>query len=251
MTQKLNVSFEIKAVSGRKIEGHGSVFRNRDLGGDIVVPGAFNKSLKQHQAEGSMPLMFWMHNPSEVPGVWTAMEEDSKGLAVEGELVDTQLGNEVKTLLQKKAVRGLSIGYRTLDSEYDKDGNLLLKEVDLWEVSIVSLAMNPLAQVEAMKSRLSRDGEYVPSETEMDILQSASRLMSERQFEKLLRDSGCSRKVAATFVAKHYDPSDASSKLEDRLRDAGEVDEAEAAELLKLLTQENDRVWASIFAASR
>lgn len=214
MQQTLNVALEIKSLGARQFEGHGSIFGNIDLGGDVVLPGAFKRTLAAHKKAGALPQMFWMHRPDQVPGVYTDMEEDAKGLYVKGELVDTALGNEMHTLLSRKAVRGLSIGYRTIESEYDKDGNRLLKELDLWEVSLVSLAMNPLAKIEAVKSRLSVDGEYVPTE---------------REFERLLRDAGCSRKVATILVAKLYDPDSISGMLDDRLRDAGAVEgEAEA-----------------------
>lgn len=209
MPQTLNIALELKAMNSREFEGHGSVFGNVDLGGDVVLPGAFKRTLASHKKAGTMPAMFWMHQPDQVPGAWSDMGEDSKGLYVKGELADTQLGNEIHTLLKMKAVRGLSIGYRTVESEYDKDGNRLLKELDLWEVSPVSLAMNPLAKVEAVKARLSVAGEYVPTE---------------REFERLLRDVGCSRKIAATLVAKLYDPDSISGMLDDQ-----QVDEAVAA----------------------
>lgn len=227
MNQKLNVALEIKSLGAREFEGHGSIFGNVDLGGDVVVPGAFRKSLARHKKAGSLPQMFWMHRPDQVPGRWLDMEEDSKGLYVRGELADTPLGQEMHTLLKMKAVRGQSIGYQTVDSEFSKDGIRLLKEVELWEVSLVSLAMNPLAQVEAVKSRLSAFGEYVPTE---------------REFERLLRDAGCSRKVATTLVAKLYDP-ESCGMLDVHQRDVGEVDEAEAA--LKLIEGLTDRYGAA------
>lgn len=214
MKQTLNVPLEIKSLGAREFEGHGSIFGNVDLGGDIVMPGAFKRSLAKHKKDGALPQMFWMHRPDQVPGRWIEMEEDAKGLYVRGELADTQLGNELHTLLKMKAVRGQSIGYQVVESDWTKDGNRLLKEVDLWEVSLVSLAMNPLARVEAVKSRLSASGEYVPTE---------------REFERILRDVGCARKVAATLVAKLYGPDSSSGMLvDDHLRDAGEVDVAEA-----------------------
>lgn len=220
MTQHLSFGLEIKSLSAREFEGYGSIFGNVDLGGDIVMPGAFKRSIAEQKAAGALPQMFWMHQPDQVPGKWTDMQEDKRGLYVKGELADTQLGNEIHTLLKMKAVRGLSIGYQTIESEYDKEGNRKLKEIKLWEVSPVSLAMNPLAQVEAVKARLSRDGEYVPTE---------------REFERILRDAGCSRKVAASLVAKLYDPDYTSGMLDAHLRDAGEVEEEEAAAVLKSL----------------
>lgn len=233
MQQQLSVALEIKSLSAREFEGHGSIFGNVDHGGDIVVPGAFKRSLAAHKKAGSLPQMFWMHQPDKVPGRWLAMEEDSKGLWVHGELADTPLGNEMHTLLKMKAVRGQSIGYRTIDSEYDKAGHLLLKELDLWEVSLVSLAMNPLAQVEGVKSRLSSGGEYVPTE---------------REFERILRDAGCSRKVATTLVAKLYGPESISGMLDDHLREAGEVDPETGAAMLKALNRWTDLVGAAAIA---
>jgi HK97 family phage prohead protease len=208
MRPHLTIPLEIKSLSDREFEGHGSVFKNIDLGGDIVLPGAFKRSLAQHREAKSLPQMFWMHDPSRVPGKWLEMSEDKKGLAVRGVLADTDLGNEIHTLLKMDAVRGLSIGYVTRDQDFDKDGNRLIKEADLWEVSVVSLPMNPLAQVAHVKSRLSAVGEYVPTV---------------REFERVLRDVGCSQKVAKVLISKMFD--DSNETLVEQ-RDADVDDEA-------------------------
>jgi hypothetical protein len=130
---------------------------------------------------------------------------------VKGELADTQLGNEIRTLLGMKAVRGLSIGYRTVDADYNEDGVRILKELELIEVSVVSLAMNPLAKVESAKARLSGAGHYVPSE---------------REFERSLRDAGYSKSVAHQLCAKVFDFDDGGGTLPARdRREAGDVDE--------------------------
>lgn len=235
MNKTLDVALEIKALGAREFEGHGSVFGNVDLGGDIVLPGAFKRSLAEHRKAGTLPQMFWMHKPDAVPGVWTEMREDDRGLYVRGELVDTQLGNEMRTLLQRKAVRGLSIGFRLVDFDYDDDGNRLLKEIDLWEVSLVSLAMNPLAKVEAVKSRLSYFGEYVPTE---------------REFEARLRDAGCSRKVARMIIARIFDDSEPRGMPGSTSRwDAGKVGTSASAHLDVLKTAE--RLLSSIQAGIR
>lgn len=208
----ITVPLEVKGLTEREFDGHGSIFRNVDLGGDIVVPGAFKRSLAQHKASGSLPAMFWMHDPGKIPGKWADMHEDDDGLAVKGILAPTPLGDEIHTLLKMEAVRGMSIGYRTLDHDYDSDGNRLIKEAELWEVSIVSLPMNPLAQVVHVKSQLSERGEYVPSL---------------REFESILRDVGCAQTVAKRIIAKVYD----GEEKPDDHRD-GEQETIEAAEAL-------------------
>lgn len=221
MKPHLTVPLEVKGLNDREFEGHGSIFGNEDLGGDIVMPGAFKRSLAQHKKAQSLPQMFWMHDPSRVAGKWLDMREDAEGLKVKGVLADTPLGNEIRTLLQMDAVKGLSIGYRTLDQDFDKDGRRLLKEVELWEVSVVSLPMNPLAQVAHAKSQLSAAGEYVPTS---------------REFERVLRDVGCSQRVAKKILSKVYDG--------EEVRDVPPDEQDEGRDVLNVLKDIEDNAIA-------
>lgn len=210
----LNFKLDVKALNDREFEGYGSVFNNMDILGDVVAPGAFKASLGEHKAAGTLPLMLWMHKPDQVAGAWVSMKEDARGLYVKGVLADTQLGNEARTLLGMKAMRGLSIGFRTRDADWVDDEERgvyrIVKDVDLVEVSLVSMAANPLAEVSAVKSRLSSIGEYVPTE---------------RECEKMLRGAGFSRSVTNAMVkglrlgsagmADDEDNSDGSAGMAD------------------------------------
>ena len=222
-----SVRFEIKSIGPREFEGYGSVFGNKGLGDDIVLPGAFRSTLEEHKAAGTMPLMYWMHQSDQVPGVWLDMQEDKAGLYVKGELVDTALGRDVRTLLSKKAVRGLSMGYRPTSVGWDNEGNRLLKTVDLFEVSIVSMAMNPLARVEAMKARLSGEGEYVPTE---------------REIEQHFRTMGCSKGVARQLIARLFEGEGAGGMPASPRWDAGDADEEK--QLVQALASLTDRIGA-------
>ena len=210
--EKMCVSLDVKSLKDRELEGLGAVFRNKDLGGDIIAPGAFAKTLKK-PAQKIRP-MLWMHKPDSVIGRWDSMKETDDGLSVKGVLADTDLGNEIHTLLKMEAVRGLSIGYSVDDFSYDKNGARVLKEIDLWEVSVVSMPMNPLATIQHVKSRLSAAGEYVPTI---------------KEFERILRNAGCSVSTARTISYKlrqlEDDPDDMP---EPSLRNAGEDDAAKA-----------------------
>lgn len=202
-SNRLRFSLELKSLEARQFEGYGAVFKNVDYGGDVILPGAFKDSL---QTMSALPPMFWMHQPDQVPGKWLSMKEDKHGLLVKGELADTQLGRETHTLLKMGAVTGMSIGYIPVETDYTNDGTRLLKQVDLIETSIVSLPMNPLAQVAAVKTRTSATGEYVPAPKEI-----------ERHF----RDMGCSKRTARQLVAKIYDGSGVT--LEPAEDEAGET----------------------------
>lgn len=230
----LTFPLEIKSLTKREFEGYGSVFGNTDLGGDVVVKGAFDSSIAEWKGKGEMPQMFWMHDPSRVPGKWLDMSEDDNGLYVKGELADTPLGNEIHTLLKMDAVRGLSIGYQTVEADWGADDTRLIKQVKLWEVSAVSLPMNPLAQVEHVKTQLSAAGEYVPTA---------------REFERTLRDVGCSQRVAKVILSKLYDGEvrDAPAIDDDEVRDvlAGVeklLESQQAAQLQRIFTKRDNHV---------
>ncbi len=112
-------ALEVKDLSeDGTFEGYGSIFGNVDSYGEKVVPGAFVESLAKHRREGTSVLMLWQHNPDEPIGVWDDLAEDAKGLWGKGRLImEVQRAKEVYALLRAKAVRGLSIGYRELDTD--------------------------------------------------------------------------------------------------------------------------------------
>ncbi len=136
------------------ISGYGAVFGNRDSYGDVILDGAFKRSLADHRRNKSRPKMFWQHDPSQPIGSWTEVVEDDKGLLVTGQLnMDVQRGREAHALLKAGDIDGLSIGYRVVKaSEDETEAVMLLKELSLIEVSVVSQPANPLALVSAVKA---------------------------------------------------------------------------------------------------
>lgn len=140
------------------VEGYASLFGVPDLTGDIVMPGAFHKSLQKRGSRGVR--MLWQHNPAEPVGLWESLEEDHVGLKVKGYLIqDVKRAKELSALIEKGALDGLSIGFRTLRAERIKGArHRKLYAVDLWEVSLVTFPMLPGA-------RLSR---HIKSQTDFE-----------------------------------------------------------------------------------
>ena len=135
-------------TEGSVIEGYGSLFGVTDQGGDAVAPGAFGASLERLRAKGDKVRMLWQHDPAKPIGVWDEVREDGKGLWVRGRLLpDVALAREAAALIAAGAIDGLSIGYRTIRAERNRAGRRLLKEVELWEVSLVTFPMLPEAKV--------------------------------------------------------------------------------------------------------
>ena len=184
--------FEVKAVADDDgtLEGYASVFGGPpDMVGDIIAPGAFADSLAKHRRDGTFPLMLWGHDSGSPPiGNWSDMAEDGKGLWVKGQIdLDDPLGSRVHRALKRKAMKGLSIGYDTKESEPDpkRPGVRILKSVDLWEVSPVNFPAQVRAAVETVKS-----------------FTAAGSLPSLRQFEESLRELGFSNNQAVAIAAK-------------------------------------------------
>jgi HK97 family phage prohead protease len=163
----LEVKFSEPSEAG-EFSGIASVFGEVDLMGDQVAPGAFRKSLAQHKAKGRMPLMLWSHQLDQPIGRWLDIRESAEGLVVKGKLLlDVARAREVYAMLKEKVVDGLSIGFRTVDSVRTKTGRLL-KEIDLAEVSVVSLPALASARVTSVKSQPRRETAH-PSEGSTDV----------------------------------------------------------------------------------
>lgn len=149
MESKLIFKFQVKDISENgTFSGYASTFGNEDLGGDIVAPGAFKKTIKENP---DVPIL-WSHD--ELIGVNKAAEEDRKGLYVEGELnLDVQRGREAYALAKQRAVKGLSIGFSPVTVDYSraKEGIRILKEVKLYEYSLTPFPMNERAGISSIK----------------------------------------------------------------------------------------------------
>lgn len=154
-TKTIDFQYELKATGDTgTFEGYGSVFSITDRGGDIVAPGAFTETLAAAKTAGRLPAMLWQHNMREPIGVYTAMEEDSIGLRVKGQLaLKTSRGAEAYELMKMGALTGLSIGFRTRDDSYDRvTGVRTIKKADLVELSLVTIPMNDASRVSAVKT---------------------------------------------------------------------------------------------------
>lgn len=141
---------DIAVMDGCRIEGYASFFGLTDQGGDVVMAGAYRKSLDRLKREGRAVRMLWQHDPAQPIGVWDEIAEDARGLRVKGRiLTEVEKGREAAALVAAGAIDGLSIGYRTVTAEKDAKGQRLLREVELWEVSLVTFPMLPEARVGA------------------------------------------------------------------------------------------------------
>lgn len=212
--QALECKFDVKLAEDdaetMTFAGYGAIFGNVDLHGDVIQPGAFKDSLRRARKENAWPSMLlqhggWLGGDEMNPvGIWTSLEEDKVGLAVEGKLAATARGREAYGLLKmepRAALNGLSIGYLPKEwSAGTKPGEprRTLKKVDLLEISLVTFPANPKARVASVKSGLTV-----------------------RDAERSLRDAGFSREEAKAIAAEGWHglgPRDAGSGPDELAR---------------------------------
>jgi len=143
--------FEVKAVAEGKnmyVEGYAAIFGNEDSYNDIIVQGAFTKTIQGR--EGKRIKLCLQHDLDDVVGKIEELREDEKGLWFKAKISNTTKGKDLAILIEDDAINEISIGYQAVVWEVDEvRGVRLLKEVKLYEVSFVTRAANPQAVVTA------------------------------------------------------------------------------------------------------
>jgi uncharacterized protein len=151
--EKNPVTRPLSACSGTGVfVGYASLFGVRDQAGDMVMPGAFARSLKRRPA--AQVRMLFQHDAAEPVGTWLEMRETERGLYVRGRLdAHVQRGAELLSLLETGGLDGLSIGFKTVVASRQKlTQTRQLFEIDLWEISLVTFPMLVGARVSEMKA---------------------------------------------------------------------------------------------------
>ena len=101
------------------------------------------------------------------------------GLFVRGQFHSTPKAQLLRKVIRERLERGkdvaMSIGFQITDDEFDSQKSVrMLKEIELFEVSVVSVPANPLARVASVKA--------IEAESEAEELIEARRVKMRRLF---------------------------------------------------------------------
>lgn len=138
------VEFRADDTGKLTVVGYAAVFGDvANIGGwfqEVVARGAFVTTLQTADVRA-----YFDHDTGRVLGRLSAgtlrLQEDDKGLRVEIDLPDTTDGRDVKTLVERGDVSGMSFRFEAVRQEWDETVDppkRTLLEVRLGEVSIVS-----------------------------------------------------------------------------------------------------------------
>lgn len=156
---KTAAPFELKAIdeAKRTFRGLASTWQE-DLGGDVIHRGAFARTLEHWRRSGKVMPLIDQHNYGSVRSVVGKMitaEETDAGLDSEWEIIEGPDGDEILRRVKGGYVDSLSIGYEAVKWEMEREegaepweATRHLKEVKLYEVSVVIWPMNPGAVID-------------------------------------------------------------------------------------------------------
>lgn len=194
-------------TTGRHVVFYAAAFGNTDSYGDIIMPGAFKKTIAERGPAGTDQLKYLnQHDMWQLGGKITEALEDSHGLLLTAKVSATTLGNDM-LVLEADGVYEHSIGYNTIQSNSEtRNGEPveILTELKLYEGSAVTLGANPNTPTVGIKGATS--------------LQQVHHLIkSLDKFDGLLRKGNLSDETCLLLQLQHKQMKQALSDLLSKL----------------------------------
>ena len=153
--QKCDLASMVKDVDQKKgiICGYASAFNIVDSDREIVMPGAFKRTIQQRGPDGSKRIAFLRQHRAELLlGRPAVMKEDQKGLYFESKISETSYGKDALILYQDGVINEHSIGFDVIKDQREQDQPTKLLELRLWDVSAVTWGANEQTPFVGMKS---------------------------------------------------------------------------------------------------
>ena len=153
-------NFELKDADEKTgiVTGYCSIFGNIDSDDDMIMPGAFAKTIQERGPGSAKPRIkhLWQHDSWQPIGIPLVLKEDSKGLYFETQFGKDQFSQDKLQQHIDKIITELSIGYNTIKQENVTDSNdnfqhRKLTELKLWEYSSVTWGANSLTEITSAK----------------------------------------------------------------------------------------------------
>ena len=160
MAKYKSAEFAAQMPADGTVEGYAATFdREPDSYGDVIAKGAFSRTLDEwSQKEQPIPLLYG-HNtedPEMNIGKVTEAYEDERGLHVRAEFdADNPKAQYVRKLAKEGRLYQFSFAYSVRDAaDVDVDGYPAyeLRDLDLYEVSLVQIPANQHAVITGIKS---------------------------------------------------------------------------------------------------
>tara|TARA_X000001382_G_scaffold79057_2_gene55501 strand:+ start:2663 stop:4681 length:2019 start_codon:yes stop_codon:yes gene_type:complete len=153
MQKIFNLTSTFKSVEPNEdgsvnIKGYAST-NDTDRAGDVINKEAWEKGGLENF--GNNPIILFNHDYNRPIGRATSLETDEKGLKITANL--SKSAGDVTNLVKEGILRAFSVGFRVKDADYMESGDgYLIKDAELFEVSVVSVPANQAATFSVAKS---------------------------------------------------------------------------------------------------
>lgn len=186
-----SLNLEIKGIQEDKenylIKGIAST-PDVDRVDDIVIPNALIDSVNRI----GLPAFVHQHNLKEMPlGICVNVSQNGGETVVDLKMPKDDYSEKIKKRIEMGAYKGLSIGYVATDTERNPEGYRVIKALDWYEVSLVTVPANPNAKVLQVKGKMHEN-------LECDIMNDIKTI---RDVESLLIGVGCTKKEAGYIIS--------------------------------------------------
>jgi HK97 family phage prohead protease len=165
MNFQVKSNFELKDIDEKTgiVTGYCAIMGNIDSDLDMIMPGAFTKTLQERGPGSAKPRIkhLWQHDSFSPIGIPIVLNQQERGMQSEALYFETQFGKDQfsQDKLQQHIdgiITELSIGFQTIKAidEMGTDGKLIcrkLLEIKLWEYSSVTWGANSLTEVISAK----------------------------------------------------------------------------------------------------
>ena len=216
----------------RIISGYAAIFGNKDKAGDILLKGCFSKSIRERGPESGANdkiIFLWMHDMSEPIGLPTILREDEKGLYFEARIDEIELGERAITQLESGTLNQFSIGYEYVwencEWDYEKEA-LIVREVKLYEISVVSIGCNGETEYLGLKSIEDCEKAYKELDEEVSLLCKNMSLSKQCKLQKI---------IAKAMSLASFRPENATTNTPPLGTEADNEKGGEGKELYKML----------------
>lgn len=225
-----------------EIEWYAST-KDKDRMNDVVEPTAFEETLKQYMTNPIVLLQHDMDKP-----IWNVVEAsiDEKGLFIRAKI--TEDTDWVFSKLKNGVLRTFSIWYRVKDFEtienVNSDGEYnytnIIKSLELFEISLVSVPANPFALIKSFDSCFKAEEEMETPEEEKPVETVAENEPTEEKVEE--EESVKEEEVVEESETEEKEESQENVEEKEEIKEADEEEtkEVEKSSTVDLWAEENE-----------
>lgn len=155
LTKGIDNGFKDVDVPKGIVTGYLAHFGSRDNDGDIIVRGAFAKSIKERGPEGTQLIKHLLdHKKDQVVGKFLELKEDNIGLYYESKVGRHAAGRDFLLMVEDGLINQHSFGFNRVPSREQRksDGNYMHEVIIKEGSSIQFLGANPNTPIVGVKA---------------------------------------------------------------------------------------------------